>query len=212
MKGKFIVFEGIGGSGKTTQVKLLCKKFDKLKIPYTYIKFPAYNTFYGKIIQKYLKGELGELDEIPAEIPCLLYACDRYNQREKIIRYLNKEVNIISDRYIASNIAFQSAKFKSKKERKKITKWIRTVESRLPQPDTSILFNMPVSASQELLNKRGDIDIHETDLEYQERIRKNYENIAKKNKWKIINCMKKNKLKSIDNIHQEVWNHIKNII
>ncbi len=213
MKGKFIVFEGIGGSGKTTQIKFLCEKMKSMGIMYEYIHFPVYDSYTGGIIKNYLNGGMGGLDEIPAEIPSLLYALNRYDKKDNILNNLEQGVHVLCDRYFASNMAFQSAKFGDKEERINILKWLESLDSRLPMPDITILFDIPISLSQELINNRGDKDIHEEDVDYQKRIRNVFLNIARNDeKWHVINCSKNNNMKSIEKIHDEVWNYIKNII
>jgi dTMP kinase len=72
-KGKLIVFEGLDGSGKTTQVKILFKKLKKLGYKVVIYDFPQYSNFFGKLIDKYLSGEFGEINKANPYFISLLY-------------------------------------------------------------------------------------------------------------------------------------------
>ena len=83
-RGKFVVIEGGDSAGKHTQAKLLVKHISQKKSKTELLSFPQYDTPFGELVAKYLRGEYGSLAEVPPEIPCLLYALDRYQKSDYI--------------------------------------------------------------------------------------------------------------------------------
>ncbi len=220
MKGKFIVFEGIDSSGKKTQATLLAERLRKEGKKIEIIHFPTYqNTPLGVLVAKYLKGEFGSKESVTPEISSLLYSLDRYQFQKELEQKLNSGINIIADRYSASNI-FQAAKVEGDK-RFEIWEWAKGVDSRLPQPDMIIILNVPVQISKDLFSKRekknelieGEKDIHESDLNYQEKVRKAYLDISQREGWIVIECCieRNDKLEFVtpEEIHREVYRKLK---
>lgn len=102
-RGKFIVFEGINGSGKTTIINNLINYYTNKNIKYQYIKFPDRTSKSGKIIDKFLKNQY-EFNSINEQIQ--IFAENR-KESEKIIKdSLNENKIILCDRYLYSNIAY----------------------------------------------------------------------------------------------------------
>jgi len=211
-KGKIIVLEGLDSSGKATQTKLLKEKLDKLKIKNAVYSFPRYNSFFGKLISKYLKGELGEKESLPEEFVSLLYSLDRYEIKEKIESDLNNGYVILMDRYYTSNFGFQTAK-KEENQKKDFLDWLKKLESRMPAPDKVLFLDIAVDFSQKLMDSRKQKDymkekkdIHEKDLDYQKKVRKMFLELCKTEKnWVLIKCAEENKLKTIQEIHEMIW-------
>ena len=220
MSGKFILFEGTDSCGKKTQATLLAEKLKKGGKKVEIIHFPTYQkTPLGVFVSKYLKGDFGSKEDITPEIGSLFYSLDRYQFQKEIIEKLESGATIIADRYTASNI-FQAAKLEGD-ERFEIWEWIKAIDSRIPQPDATIVLNVPAEISQKLFSKRekknellkSEKDIHEADLEYQERVRKTYLEIAEKEGWLVINCFKEKDGKfefiSSEEIHRSIYEKLK---
>lgn len=214
-EGKFIVIEGGDSAGKHTQAELLFKHFRSKQIDVEFLSFPQYETPFGKLVAKYLRGEYGTMANLPPEIPCLLYALDRFQIKSKLSYGLTAGKWYIADRYTQSNFGHQGAKLTGE-ERKELISWIESVESRLPQPDLVIYLHVPVEISQQLMKTREHKsyladdkpqDIHELDIEYQQRVIDTYlELAAEAESWVVISCVdsEKNELLSIDDIHQKI--------
>jgi len=216
MSGKFIVIEGADSSGKKTQTSLLVNKLKQLGNEVESIYFPTYqDTPLGVFVAKYLKGDFGNKEDITPEIGSLFYTIDRYQFKDKLKEKLASGKIIIADRYTTSNI-FQAAKL-SGEERFELWEWVKIVESRIPQPDINIFLNVSVEIGDQInkkqdvkndLLKKGEKDIHEKDLNYMERTRKLYLEIAKKENWIIIECIKNGQLRSREDISDEIFKQL----
>lgn len=218
MKGKLIVIEGTDASGKATQTKLLLNHFKKKHKKVILMSFPRYNTFFGKLIGKYLAGEFGSKEKFSPESAAMLYALDKYSASDEIEKKLSHGFTVILDRYTASNIAHQGAKFTDIKKRNQFIKWVSDLESALPKSAVTVFLDVPVLVAQKLMKgkdrkksyRKGKIkDIHESDLRYLERTRKIYLKLSKQKNWHKINCVSKGKLKSKNLIHREILKTLK---
>lgn len=204
-KGKFIVFEGPDGSGKTTQAKLLYDYLGKSKIPAAYISFPRYkDSAWGAMVRRYLDGDFGKLDSYLAS---LLYAGDRFSASGDIRNWLDGGKIVVCDRYVASNIGHQAGKFKKLSEQNNFIKWLENLEYRenkIPREDLVIFLNLPVGTSLKLMSPRQSLDIHESDKAHQVAAYKVYSRISKRKYWIKLNNMEKGKLLSAGNVHKKV--------
>jgi len=200
---KFVVIEGLDGSGKSTQINLLKNYLEKKKIKYKYLHFPRTDSpVYGELIARYLRGELGEMNSVNPYLIALIYAGDRNDAKEMLYKWKEKGNFILTDRYVISNIAFQGAKLHDIHERNTIKEWILNLEynyNKLPSPDLNIFLDVPFDFTvSKLTDKRvgedrdylkGGMDIHEKDLDFQKRVREVY--LSMKNvdrSFRIINC------------------------
>ncbi|MGF1691144.1 dTMP kinase [Photobacterium kagoshimensis] len=211
-----IAIEGIDGSGKNTQANLLLNKLEEQGKKVILLGFPCYSeTFFGKEVGCYLNGEFGGLDVVSPKLASMLYAGDRYEKKSSIINALNDGCIIIIDRYVSSNIAHQSAKLVGN-ERSELQRWIEKLEYEvygLPKADLNILLNLDADHSSKLVLKKDardytdkSKDLHEEDSTYLEKVANVYQDIASKSgKWTIIDCLNDNKLKSIEDISNEVF-------
>jgi dTMP kinase len=219
MSGRFILFEGTDSCGKKTQATLLAEKLKKEGKKVEMIHFPTYQqTPLGILVAKYLKGDFGSKEEVTPEIGSLFYSLDRYQFQKELEEKLKSGITVIADRYTASNI-FQAAKLEGD-DRFEIWEWIKAIDSRIPQPDATIVLNVPVKISKDLFSKRekknelieGEKDIHEADLDYQEKVRKTYLEIAKREGWLIVNCCRQDgEFIPPEEIHNEIYEKLKEI-
>ncbi|MBQ8298450.1 MAG: thymidylate kinase [Clostridia bacterium] len=220
--GKIIVIEGTDCSGKTTQYEKLCKRLQDENIAFSTTSFPDYASESSWFVRQYLSGEFGEnASDVDAKTASVFYAMDRYASymKEEWGRTYRAGGNIILARYITSNILHQACKLKTEAEKTELIDWLHNFEIDtlgIPKYDEVILLNMPWELAKELKAKRGQTssggakDIHEQDDEY---LRSAYETalwVAKKYGWTIINCADENgNLRTIDDIHEEIYNRIK---
>lgn len=229
MKGKIIVIEGTDCSGKETQSKLLVEKLKKDGEKVATISFPMYETPTGKIIgacllgkpqmcEEYLKENHGFFPEGGGEVDSLaallFYAADRRYNLPKIKKYLEDGYTLIVDRYVTSNMAHRGGMLDTKEDRLKMYQKIDTLEyelMELPRPDQVILLYMPYEQACELKKNRKELpDEVEKDENYLKRGEKAYLELAELYNYHIINCVKNNKIKGIDEISNEVYKAVKN--
>ena len=187
MKAKFITLEGIEGSGKTSSLKSITDLLDKKSISYIVTREPG-----GSSIGKELRAILLDPDtEISPEVELMLMLSDRKDHVEKIILpNLEKGNWVVSDRFMDSSIAYQGGgRQLDKKLIISLTDYLN-----LPQPDLTLLFDLPVEISLSRVKARGGLDRFEKEeLEFHKRIRNTYLDLAKNNsnRIKIIDSSKK---------------------
>lgn len=202
-KGKLIVIEGLDASGKKTQAALLARKL-RAKL----VSFPVYESSAGRLISLYLHGHMGRKEDVPPQVAALLFAMDRYQQKDKIEKLLHSGKTVVADRYSPSNL-YQAAKLHGKK-RAQFIKWLDELEEGLPQPDAVVFLDVPTAVAQKLLRKRGaKQDIHEADAKYQEEVRKLYLKEAKRRRWLVVSCVEDGKLRGIKEISAEMLGRLK---
>ena len=152
--GKLIVIEGSDGSGKTTQLQLLKKYIDEKKIKTQTVDFPQYyDSFYGKFIARYLRGEFGDLATVNPYLISFPYALDRLTAAKKIYSWLKSGKIVLLNRYTPSNLAHQSSRLE-KKEREEYLKWsleFEYKENKLPPEDLVIFLYVPYKYAQKLM-------------------------------------------------------------
>ena len=184
----FINIEGLDGSGKSTQIKHLIQYLEKQNIPCKYIHFPRTDSpIYGELIAKFLRGELGDIQSVNPYLVALIYAGDRNDAKQMLYEWINQQYLVIVDRYVYSNIAFQSAKLETSEEIRELSRWIKHLEfeyNGIPRPDQSFFLDVPLEFTKSKLSSRregsdrqylkGKQDIHEKSIRFQQQVRKMY--------------------------------------
>ena len=203
--GKIIVIEGIEGSGKETQSKLLVESLNKMGIKSIEFSFPMYDTPTGRIFKDCLLNNNNYfnegIDSLDPELVCLYTAADRKYNINKIKEYLDNDYIVVINRYTSSNMATQGSKYSDSDERFYMYQWIDKLEYwllKLPKPDYTILLNMPYKYSNQL-----SFDLTKEDSK-QNRVLEAYLELAGLYNWDIIDCIDENKEKTIDEIHKEI--------
>jgi dTMP kinase len=145
-RGKLIALEGIDGSGKGTQLDLLASELDRRGLDTFRISFPRYESFYGKLVGRYLNGDFGSLDAVDPHLSALLYAGDRLEAKPEIEAALSAGKIVLADRYIGSNMAHQSARVPPE-QREEFFAWLKRLEYglyALPMEDLVVYLRVPV--------------------------------------------------------------------
>ncbi len=140
VRGKLIVIEGIDGAGKRTQANLLARAFQQRGVPFVRFSFPRYESSFGRLIARFLNGEFGPLPAVDAHFSAVLYAGDRFEAKPELEAALNAGQAVVTDRYIASNLAHQAARVPAER-RPEFILWLRQLEYgiyRLPAEDLVI--------------------------------------------------------------------------
>ncbi len=226
-QGKFIVIDGVDGSGKATQTQLLVERLAKSGYKVKKIDFPRYETnFFGRLVGRYLAGEFGGAADVSPYLASVLYAADRFESSNQIKQWLDKGYIVVADRYASANQIHQGGKIKDLKERKKFLDWLEKMEFgifKIPRPQAIIYLDIPLKFSVELLKDKtaksrkkylkGKKDIHESDPLHLINAKKSaVELIKKNNNWIKINCVKSKKLLSQEEINNIIWKRILNFL
>jgi len=226
-----VAFEGIDGSGKGTQARLLCDRARREGFTSRVISFPQYgqNVFADAIVD-YLAGRFGSVDEVHGKLAALLYAGDRFSTKSTLEDMVRENELVVCDRYVPSNAAYQAAKL-PQAERIKFIRWLYSVEYgafKLPEPQLVLLLDMPVSDAQRLVSKKPPrdqlglfaddaplgytsqkADIHEVDSSFLGRCREVYEYLAENDShgsWIKLSCVDgRGRLKARESISEETW-------
>ena len=173
MEAKFITLEGIEGSGKTSSIKSINALLEQKKIDYINTREPGESSI-GEELREIL---LDPNTDISSEVELLLMLADRRDHVEKtILPNLLNNTWVISDRFMDSSIAYQGGGRQLN---------LNMIDSLaiyldLPQPDLTLLFDLPVEVSLERTKKRGELDRFEKEeIEFHKRIREAYLELAK---------------------------------
>jgi len=211
-KGKLIVIEGIDGSGKTSQTKLLIKKLRKQGKKVKTIHFPQHGQgVFGKLVDAYLKNQFGPAPKLDYRLASTLYALDRFEAKNKLEKWLKAGYWIILDRYTESNFGHQAGKIKNKNKRLEVIKWLYDLDYKVlqnPKPDLVIFLDVPVNCAIKLMKKMDKKhDGHESDKQFLKNSHTAYlDGVRMFKYWQSIKCVKNNKLLTIDEIHNKIWN------
>lgn len=206
---KFAVIEGLDGSGKSTQISLLKEYLNTKNIPFEFLHFPRTDSsFYGELISRFLRGELGANEVVNPYLVALIYAGDRKDAAQKILKLIEEKKLVIADRYVFSNVAYQCAKLDNKTERDNLKKWILNFEysyNKIPMPDINIFLDVPFNFTVQQLKQgrsgadrnylHGNSDIHESDVHFQSKVREMYIELSKtESSLKMISCSENNQI------------------
>lgn len=222
--GKIIVIEGTDSSGKETQTKLLYERIKKLYNRTIKISFPNYESPACEPVKMYLAGEFGkDATKINPYPVSTMYAIDRYASfKQNWEKFYRDNYIIITDRYVTSNMIHQASKIEDRDKKEEYLKWLEDLEYEkieIPRPDEVIFLKMPIDKAKILMEERKNKitgeekkDIHELNEEY---LKKSYDNaclISKKYSWTEIECVENSKIKTIEQINNEIFEKVKRFI
>jgi dTMP kinase len=220
--GKLITFEGTDCSGKETQTNMLVDHLIKDGYKVAKFDFPDYSTATGKIIAGPFLGKFGEgyfqegSPNVPPYVASLYYSADRAYNHNKIVEALEENDFVFIDRYTYSNLAYNGAKFKTIEERNSFFNFMTTLEFDmlgLTRPDMTFFLYMPTEKSVELRQKRAEkADQNEKDIDFLKRTEKVYLDMVNLYNFVKIDCVEDNNIKTIPQIHEEVYKKFKQLI
>jgi len=214
-RGTFIAIEGIDGSGKRTQIELLGRALEHRGVRYSCFSFPRYESSFGQLAASYLNGEFGPLERVDPHFSELLFAGDRFESRGELETELAKGKVVLADRYIASNLAHQTARV-GPQRREEFSSWLKRLEYGiygLPAEDLVIYLRLPTVKAQELIARKGAReytklarDLQEADVKHLEQAALVYDRLATEANWRTIECCEgtKSTLRAPESIHADV--------
>ena len=215
--GKLIVLEGTDGSGKSTQFRLMTERLNREARQFRKLVFPRYQEESSALIRMYLGGAFGtNPSDVNAYAASAFYAVDRFaSYKQDWGQWYEEGGLIISDRYTTSNAVHQSSK-EPEETRESFLKWLYEFEYEklgLPKPDLTIYLDMPTDFTETLMRSREastgtHADIHEKDMAYLAECRRAGRAVADFYGWTVIECVREGTLRSIEDIHQDIYSHL----
>ena len=220
--GKLFAIDGTDGSGKQTQFNKLCERLTAEGIDYKTVSFPNYESESSSLVKMYLSGKFGEnANDVSAYIASTFYAADRYAtfKTEGYLDYYNNGGIILADRYTTGNMVHQAGKILDPVERKKFLDWLWDFEFNLyglPIPTKVFFLNMPTDYALKLIKDRENKFTHQAQKDIHERDENHLLNsynaacsLVDTYDWHEVKCVKNDEIRTIDDIHEEIYNEIK---
>jgi dTMP kinase len=226
-KGKLIVIDGIDGSGKATQTRLLAAALKKAKVKIKTIDFPRYyNNFFGKLLGQYLSGVYGDFTQVDPRVASVLYAADRFESGATIKKWLDQGYTVLADRYVSANQIHQGGKIDNPKERQAFLAWLNQMEHgvfKIPKPNLVIYLDVPFEVSKEWLKQKiaqrskkyleGRKDVAEENLTYLKNSRLSALGLVEGNKsWRKIECCQGMVCLPPEAVHEKVLAIVKRVL
>ncbi len=227
VRGKLIVIDGTDGSGKATQTELLKKRLTKEGHTVKVVDFPEYyDNFFGAFLGHCLSEQYYNWVNIHPKIASVVYAADRFESKEKIEGWLKKGYVVLANRYVSANQIHQGGKIKNPAKRAEFMKWLDTMEYdtfKIPKPDLVFYLNVPMKIVEKLLRERNieharaylgkKKDVHETDMNFLKNSQKSALWLAEREKnWKKIECAPTGGILPREEIHEEIYKTVKNVL
>ena len=212
--GKLIVIEGTDGSGKSTQFRLMTEHLQQDQIAFKRLVFPRYDQESSALIRMYLGGQFGSKpSDVNAYAASSFYAVDRYaSYKQDWGQWYEEGGLVVSDRYTTSNAVHQASK-ESGEARSAFLDWLYEFEYKqleLPRPDLVIYLDVPTDFTEKMLRGREQAtnttaDIHEKDMAYLATCRETGRAAAAHYGWTVIQCVRDGAMRSIADIHQQIY-------
>lgn len=216
--GKLIVLEGIDGSGKSTQYRMLLERFQSENIPFTSTVFPRYKEESSALIRLYLGGAFGEKpSDVNACAAAAFYAVDRYAAYKQEWGQIYENGGLIlADRYTTSNAVHQGCKV-PEAELGAFFDWLydfEYVRLELPRPDLVLYLDVDIETSLRRMRRREAAtntraDIHEKDAGYLEACLRTGRLAARHYGWRRIDWLRDGRERDAREKNDELYDIIK---
>lgn len=223
IKGRLIVIEGIDGSGKETQARLLIDKLVKEGHKAEKIDFPRHGHPDAALVDDYLNSKFGNATQVHPFFASMLYAWDRYNASSQMQKWLEEGKIVVSNRYVSANYGHQGCKITDKEKRLEFFKWLDELEYGwfgIPKPDINLFLYVPHNIAKQLVSakepstrayiEKGTKDAHECDDEHLRLAEQAYLDVVKaRDDWFTVDCTKGGKLMTKEQIIELVWDIVR---
>ncbi|MBT3333756.1 MAG: thymidylate kinase [Rhodospirillaceae bacterium] len=215
-----LAIEGIDGAGKGTLCRELLTCAKTAGVSAAVLSFPRYEeTQFSELIGRYLRGEMGAIDQVPVRYAALLYGGDRFESRDRLLALVTDHDLVILDRYVASNIAYNAAKVPGHEQADLIT-WIDQLEFGmfdLPRPDLTLLLATSTALADRLVGEKAarsytdqTRDMHEANRGYLDQVAYVYGQLAAAggDSWLTVDPTDSSgNLRPPDDIAAGIWLH-----
>lgn len=219
--GKLIVIEGTDGSGKSTQFALLKERLTREEKAFKCLEFPRYSEPSSALIKLYLGGEFGDRpSDVNSYAASTFYAVDRYaSYKQDWGKWYEAGGLVLTGRYTTSNAVHQASKEQGERQAE-FLKWLYDFEYGLlglPKPDLTIYLDVPTDFTERLMRRREQdthtkADIHEKDTAYLTACRQTGRAAAEFYGWTVVQCVRNGVMRSIEDIHQEIYAHVAKLL
>ena len=210
--GRLLAIEGVDGSGKNTQARLLVQALAARGRRVELVSFPRYaESFLGATISELLSGRLGPVSAVHPKLTALLFAVERHEMHGRITSALALGSDVVCDRYVFSNVAHQASRLPAA-EVAAFRDWLLRLEFDvlgMPRPDVTVLLDLDDAVSRRLREARAAhaysntvLDEHEKDLAGMAPARAIYLDLAASFGWRPIDCAPGGAMASEQTIHQ----------
>ncbi|MDD4342867.1 MAG: dTMP kinase [Eubacteriales bacterium] len=204
MRGLFITFEGLDGTGKTTQIHELETKLSELGLPYKKTREPGGTPIAEKIRDIILDPKNTEMC---FQAEALLYAASRAQHVSEVIKpALEKGEIVICDRFFDSTLAYQGYARELSLED---LHYINNFAMQEVKPELTFLLDIPAAHTSERINSRELDRLDLEEMDFKNRVRAGFLKIAdfEKNRVKVINASLE-----IQEIHDIIWEKTKSVL
>jgi len=185
-KDFLITFEGVDQSGKKTQASMLASRLKTEGYAVESIAFPDYSTPIGVEIQAFLRGER----DYPPLIRQILYTANRLERSKDIEGWLKENRIVIADRYSQSGLVYGYVNGLN-------LGWMMDLERGLPKADLVVVVDVPIDVA---FRRKADRDIYERNMDFMNKIRQAYLELANRFGWIVINGNR-----FVSEVHEDVW-------
>lgn len=223
--GKFIVLEGIDGSGKSIQSDFLVRRLRRENYRVFKIDFPRYGAKSAGLVEEYLNGTYGSPSEVGPYRASVFYACDRYAAASRIEKKIADGFIIVADRYLASNIGHQGGKIIENSKWEKFVRWLYKLEYglfQIPKPDITVILKTSPRVSYQMTSRVTDErkkakknlylgkkkrDVHERSMLHLEQALRSYLALADlyPREYAVVECMRDGEFLPRNIIHERIW-------
>jgi dTMP kinase len=220
MSGQIFVVEGVDASGKESQTLALYERLKRDGHNVLRLSFPDYESDSSALVKMYLSGAFGDDPQaITPYVASTFYAADRYASfMTKWKKHYEQGGLIIADRYTTANMVHQASKIDDVGEKKVFLDWLWQLEYEIyciPKPNIVFFLDMPpvmsaelIKARQNKINGSQEKDIHEKDTSHLTKSHENAHFVSSLYGWEIISCMRDGKLRTIENINDELYGKV----
>lgn len=158
--------------------------------------------------------------DVSPYIASTFYAADRYaTYTTKYKEYYENGGIILADRYTTANMVHQAGKIQDSEEREKFLNWLWNLEFELyglPVPAEVFFLKMPPEKALELIKNRENKFTHNAQKDIHERDKSHITDsfnaacsVAQKYNWYTVECIKDGQVRTIDDIHEEIYQEIR---
>lgn len=219
VRGKVFVVEGGDGSGKQTQVKLLCDRLAAERFPVATLDYPHDSARYGVLIRELLAGKMGSIRDVDPLMFASLYGLNRHDTLPRLKLWLQRGRNVVLDRYVSANFGHQASKLATDAERNAVIQKLSRFEFGwlgLPDVDAVLYLNLAPDFALRAMQQdetRRELDMHEkAGVEYKNNVRRAFLWCCETQRgWQEVKCLNEDETvrRTRQEVHDDIYARLK---